>query len=309
MKKNLIYLIPVLFLLFASCAKEPVITSIDAVVDGYTVTFSAVVTDATEYSWDFGDGGTSIEAAPVHTYTMSGTFTAKLTATGKGGEITSSKEVKILPSFTEMLSGGPAATNGKTWVLSSAYTAGVDGASVVDNSMMVLLASAENILTVIGLGEEYDNEYTFYSDGRYKMDNKNGTSLATYFYSLGKGIVTSAGNANNSIGLCAATFVPPASATWALHTDNLVVEAIINPTGTDVPAPHESRTISGKKWVSLSEGAYFGILDATATRKFVVKEITPDKMSVALFICGYYLDPAALEIPSFLYHLTFVTKK
>lgn len=309
MKKSFFYFIPALVMLLASCAKEPTITSIEAVIDGYDVSFSAVVTDVTDYTWDFGDGKTSTDAAPVHAYTMSGTFSVKLTVEGKGGQATLGKEVEILPSVAEMLTGGPAATNGKTWVLSSAYTVGVDGASVVDNSMMVLLASADNILTVIGLGEEYDNEYTFYADGRYKMDNQNGTSLATYFYSLGLGIVTSAGNANNSIGLCAATFAPPASSTWTLHEENLVVEAIINPTGTDVPAPHESRTITGKKWVSLSEGAYFGILDAPATRKFIIKEITPDKMSVALFICGYYLDPTALEIPSFLYHLTFVTKK
>ncbi|MCX6224939.1 MAG: PKD domain-containing protein [Bacteroidia bacterium] len=309
MKKSFFYFIPALALLFASCAKEPTITSITATINGYTVSFTAVVTDATSYNWDFGDGNISTEAAPVYEYSVSGTFNVKLTVEGKGGQATLRKEVKILPSFNEMLTGGPDAPNGKTWVLSSAYTAGVDGASVVDNSMMVLLPSSENILTVIGLGEEYDNEYTFYSDGRYKMDNKNGSSLTTGLYGLVNGIVTNRGNENNSIGLCAATFAAPASATWALHEDNLVVEAIINPTGTDVQAPHESRTITGKKWVSLSEGAYFGILDAPTTRKFIVKEITPNKMSVALFICGYYLDPAALEIPSFLFHLTFVTKK
>jgi PKD repeat protein len=30
------------------------------------------------YQWDFGDGGTSTEAAPTHTYRKSGTFTVKL---------------------------------------------------------------------------------------------------------------------------------------------------------------------------------------------------------------------------------------
>ncbi len=309
MKKSFFYFIPALALLLASCAKEPTITSITATIDGYTVNFSAVVTDATEYTWEFGDGSTSAEAAPVHTYAMSGTFTAKLTATGKGGEISSNKEVKILPSFTEMLTGGPAASNGKTWVLSTGYTAGVDGGGGVDNNMWVVLPTVENVLTVIGLGDEYDNEFTFYSDGKYKVDVKNGQALTAGIYGMFTGTTVNVGNANNALGIYGATYTAPVSATWTLHEGDLVVDAIINPTGTDVPAPHEMRTITGKKWVSLSEGAYFGILDFPTTRQFIVKEITPDKMSVAMFICGYFADPTAWTLPSFLYHLTYVPKK
>lgn len=309
MKKSFLYFIPALLILFASCKKEPSISSIEAVIDGYAVTFSAVVSDASDYTWDFGDGTTSTEVSPTHTYTASGTYTVKLTVEGKGGEATSSKEVKILPSVSEMLTGGSAAANGKTWVLSTGYVAGVDGGSVVDNNMMVMLPTVENVLTVIGMGEEYDNEFTFYADGRYKIDNKNGSSLTTGLFGIVNGIVTNPGNTNNTIGLCAASYTAPASATWALHEEDLVVDAITDPLGTAVPAPHELRTITGKKWVSLSEGAYFGILDFPTTRKFVIKEITPDKMSVALFICGYFSDPSAYTYPSFLYHLTYVTKK
>ncbi len=37
------------------------------------------------YSWQFGDGGTSMEASPVYTYITSGVFTVTLQATGPGG--------------------------------------------------------------------------------------------------------------------------------------------------------------------------------------------------------------------------------
>ncbi len=51
---------------------------------GGSVDFSAVTsTDGTAltYAWDFGDDGTSTEAAPSHTYANSGTYTVSLTVT------------------------------------------------------------------------------------------------------------------------------------------------------------------------------------------------------------------------------------
>ncbi len=39
----------------------------------------------TEWLWDFGDGTTSTEQSPVHTYTISGTFTVTLTASNQYG--------------------------------------------------------------------------------------------------------------------------------------------------------------------------------------------------------------------------------
>ena len=48
-------------------------------------------TDVT-FAWDFGDGQTSTEAAPSHTYTTAGDFTATLTVTDGDGEIASSTQ-------------------------------------------------------------------------------------------------------------------------------------------------------------------------------------------------------------------------
>ncbi|MFO7668430.1 MAG: hypothetical protein R6W31_02115, partial [Bacteroidales bacterium] len=73
---------------------------------------------------------------------------------------------------------------------------------------------------------------------------------------------------------------------------------------------HANVTFSGMNWVSLSEGAYFGILDFPVTRKFIVKSITNESLSVALFICAYWSDPAGSgNLPTWLYHLTFVPKE
>ena len=40
------------------------------------------------YSWDFGDGGTSTETNPVHTYAGDGSYNVTLTATNANGDNT-----------------------------------------------------------------------------------------------------------------------------------------------------------------------------------------------------------------------------
>jgi PKD repeat protein len=53
--------------------------------------------EALTYSWDFGDGGSSTEAAPLHSYSSIGTFTATLTVTNESG-LAASTEVRITVS-------------------------------------------------------------------------------------------------------------------------------------------------------------------------------------------------------------------
>ena len=56
--------------------------------NGLTVEFTNESTDATTYLWDFGDGTTSTDENPVHTFPDFGDYIIKLTATGEGGENT-----------------------------------------------------------------------------------------------------------------------------------------------------------------------------------------------------------------------------
>ncbi len=56
------------------------------------VVFANLTTSHVEtWSWDFGDGGSSAEEEPVHTYETPGTYTVALTATGLGGSDTETK--------------------------------------------------------------------------------------------------------------------------------------------------------------------------------------------------------------------------
>ncbi len=57
--------------------------------------------DAITYAWDFGDGNTSTEINPIHSYTTEGTYTASLIVTDNQTPALSSTEVTIEITVTE----------------------------------------------------------------------------------------------------------------------------------------------------------------------------------------------------------------
>lgn len=61
------------------------------ILEGETVTFTDASQYAAEWSWTFGDGGTSIEQNPVHTYTAAGTYTVSLYVSNTLGNDTETK--------------------------------------------------------------------------------------------------------------------------------------------------------------------------------------------------------------------------
>jgi PKD repeat protein len=111
MKKNrFVIVMPALFamvsLALVSCTKEadPPVPDFSSVIDDKTVTFTNLSTNATSYSWDFGDASAlSTETNPVHAYAAYGDYDVRLTATGEGGseikKITISV-VKVWPVIT-----------------------------------------------------------------------------------------------------------------------------------------------------------------------------------------------------------------
>ncbi len=49
------------------------------------ITFINYSQNATSFAWEFGDGETSTEKDPVHTFPETGSYTVKLTATNEDG--------------------------------------------------------------------------------------------------------------------------------------------------------------------------------------------------------------------------------
>lgn len=59
----------------------------------------------TEWSWDFGDLGSSSQQNPTHTYTASGTYEVCLTVTNSGGTSTSCQDVTVTIVSNEEVEG------------------------------------------------------------------------------------------------------------------------------------------------------------------------------------------------------------
>ena len=132
------------------------------------VTFSNFSSNATSYSWDFGDGGSSTEESPVYTYTEGGSFTVTLTASD--GTSTSDKSETITVTdpnaATNLLSG----SGSKTWYLQREGIALGIGPGINDNQWWQFGGATP-------LGERpciLDDQYIFHSDGTFEF-NSNGT--------------------------------------------------------------------------------------------------------------------------------------
>ena len=75
---------------FTSCQKKPMAcfdASPTTISAGQSVSFTSTCSmDAHHYEWEFGDGGTSMDANPTHTYNTAGSYTVKLKTMSKNSK-------------------------------------------------------------------------------------------------------------------------------------------------------------------------------------------------------------------------------
>jgi len=133
--------------------------------DWRVVEFSNFSTNATSYTWDFGDGGSSTEENPTYTYTAGGDYDVVLTASDGSSSKTSTKSLTISDPDESLkaLTG----EDSKTWKL---FREGIS---------MSLGPDADNAAQWWpGLANDgarpcaYEHEITFHLDGTYEFDDK-----------------------------------------------------------------------------------------------------------------------------------------
>ncbi len=78
----------------------------------FSVKFTNATTHASSLVWDFGDGVTSSEPSPTHTYLLPGTYTVMLTASGPGGTVSKTASTPITVSAAPGVPVGTGCSSG-----------------------------------------------------------------------------------------------------------------------------------------------------------------------------------------------------
>lgn len=297
----------VLAVLMLSCKEDtpaPVVEiffEADA-MDPYTINFTTTSSNASTFSWEFGEGSVGVGAEVSHTYLSSGDYTVKVTAAGDGGSTVATKDVSIAASISEILSGGPDAANGKTWLLSRTATPGVDGAGSVDPSYPAdLMPGVDNLLDLIGLGAEYDNEYTFFNDGTYSVNNVNGNHLAGWIYSA-MNIPEADWVTITDVGIFAVKVTPSTNATWMITEDtDLVVDAVDE--NTDGSGTTKTVTFEDADYITFANGGFIALQDFYPN--VTVREVASDRITLSVFMNSVMAEPSR---PSHCITLSFDAK-
>ena len=141
-----------------------VVADFSGAVNGRDVTFTNSSTNATSYSWDFGDGGTSAESNPTHTYATDGLYTVTLTATGAAGSIMASQTFLVCTNkaFTASDLHGDGTKTWKLYAGSSALKVGpCKGCGEGGNWF------ATNLADVTTRACTFDDTYTFDNAGNF----------------------------------------------------------------------------------------------------------------------------------------------
>jgi hypothetical protein len=159
---------------FSSCKKPVPVAKFSFTVDGKTVTFVNESTDATDYTWNFGDNATATELSPVHTYADYGLYNVTLKATGEGGENTAEMDVEIVFTPSMEMDG-----NFAKWANVATFVEG-DGGTI----KKVKLSHDDKYLYIYMEGtNDLRGFFDLYIDG----DNNTETGASTWIYPAGAG--------------------------------------------------------------------------------------------------------------------------
>ncbi|MFY0688446.1 MAG: PKD domain-containing protein [Cyclobacteriaceae bacterium] len=166
------YLLAIVFIGTACSEDEPTVDAPDArftsVVDGLTVQFTDASVNAESYAWDFGDGNSSTDASPSHTFAEGGDYMVTLTVTNEAGSDETSETITLESVIS-------AADFAGTWVM--APQAGALAVGPAAQSSEWWGNSADDVTT---RDCYFDDTYTFDADGNFTIEMGDATWLETW---------------------------------------------------------------------------------------------------------------------------------
>ena len=125
--------------------------------NGLLVNFTNSSLNADTHSWDFGDGESSTETSPSHTYAADGTYDVTLTATNSGGSNSVTNQLELTSVLT-------LADLNDTWKVAPEAGALAVGPTQGDGSWWSL--SEDDVTTRSCF---MDDKYTLGSDGSFSI--------------------------------------------------------------------------------------------------------------------------------------------
>ncbi|MBL7825761.1 MAG: PKD domain-containing protein [Saprospiraceae bacterium] len=156
---------------YVSVGTTPV-AGFNATVNQSTATFNNTSTNGQTYSWDFGDGGSSNEVNPSHTYAADGTYTVVLSATNACGTSTSTQTVVVITEpdagFTASNTSGCgpltisfvnlSSENSTSWEWT--FEGGTPSTSTDENPVITFGAPGNYDVTLVATGPGGSNSFT-----------------------------------------------------------------------------------------------------------------------------------------------------
>ena len=133
--------------------------------NGLLVNFTNASLNADTYSWDFGDGESTTETSPSHTYAADGTYDVTLTATNSGGSNSVTNQLELTSVLT-------LADLNDTWKVAPEAGALAVGPSQGDASWWSL--SEADVTTRACF---IDDKYTLNADGSFSIEMDGETWL------------------------------------------------------------------------------------------------------------------------------------
>ena len=262
---------------------------------GKQVAFTALTLYADSWEWNFGDGITSNEKNPVHVYENGGIYTITLVAKNSLGTADASSQVSLDLTPYEMLTGGSSASNGKTWRISAAHS-DKDAITLANLEFTSIQDVPQGALGLfLGIGEEYEDEFTFKFDGSYSHDNKNGGSFgALVFATVNQIQPVNITAASQSFGFASLAFTPETGATFTyVEEKDLNITVVAQSDG----ATTSELTYPGVSTLDFSGNEFIGLMDFHT--EVIIQEISPEKMRLVMFMsatAGEHFNKPSLAV-------------
>ena len=210
-------------------------------VDGATVTFTNTSTNATSYSWDFGDGNLSTLTNPIHTYMDDGFYNVVLTAFNDCGPDEFSLVIEIATPPNAEFSANPtsgcaplavnfideSSPNTIQWVWS--FEGGIPAQSFVQNPVVIYNQPGLYSVTLTAINpqgastfvrQQYievvpnpTSSFTYVKNGLTVTFTNTSTNANDYLWSFGDGFTSTLQNPVH-------TYASPGNYTVTLQSSN-----------------------------------------------------------------------------------------